>query len=117
MIDSVTFTENGSASDYNSLQVKFDRRVARGLEVLGSYTWAHSIDDVSTNIYTQQPLWGNSDFDVRHSVSLAAVYSIPGARGNGWMKAATSGWELSDNFHAHTGTPVIDLFASQDFRG
>ena len=117
VIDSVTFTENGSASDYNSLQVKFDRRVARGLQVLASYTWAHSIDDVSTNIYTQQPLWGNSDFDVRHSVSLAAVYSIPGARGNGWMKAATSGWELSDNFHAHTGTPVIDLFASRTFVG
>jgi hypothetical protein len=116
-VGSVTFTENGSSSDYNALQVKFERRVARGLQVLGSYTWAHSIDDVSTNIYTQQPLWGNSDFDIRHTVSVASVYSIPGARGNGWMKAVTSGWELSGNFHAHTGAPVIDLFAKTTFIG
>jgi hypothetical protein len=117
VVDSVTYTENGSASDYNALQLKFDRRVVRGLQMLASYTWAHSIDNVSTNIYTQQPLWGNSDFDIRHSVSLAAVYNIPGASSNGWLKSLTSGWEFSANFHAHTGAPVIDLFANRTFIG
>ncbi len=117
VVDSVTYTENGSASDYNSLQLKFDHRVARGLQVLASYTWAHSIDDVSTNVYTAQPIWGNSDFDVRHSVSVAAVYSIPGAGTNGMVKAITSGWVLSDNYHMHTGEPVNDLFAKQTFVG
>ena len=114
-VSSVTYTENGSASDYNSLQVKFERHVARGLQVLASYTWAHSIDNVSTNVFTDQPLWGNSDFDIRHTVSVGAVYNIPGARGNGFVKAMTSGWELSDNYHAHTGTPVINLFSSSTF--
>jgi hypothetical protein len=58
---------------------------------------------------------GNSDFDIRHTASVGAVYNIPGARGNGWLKATTSGRELSDNYPFHTGAPVIDLFASQTF--
>ncbi len=31
------------------------------------------------------------------------------------MKATTSGWELSDNYRAHTGTPVINLFSASTF--
>jgi hypothetical protein len=114
-VSSVTYTENGSASNYDALQVKFDRHVARGLQVLASYTWAHSIDDASSNVFSQQPLWGNSDFDVRHTVSTAAVYNIPGVKGNSWAKAVTSGWVLSDNYHFHTGLPVINLYSKATF--
>jgi hypothetical protein len=41
----------------------------------------------------------------------------PGTRSNGWIKAVTSGWEFSDNFHAHTDEPVVDLFAKRTYIG
>jgi len=113
--EDVSYTDNASASDYNSLQMKFQRHVARGLQVLTSYTWSHSIDSASTNVFTDVPSWGNSDFDTRHSVSAAGVYNIPGVADNRWLKATTSGWELSTNFQARTAEPVVGLFAASKF--
>jgi hypothetical protein len=49
----VTFTlfpANGNdtaRSNYNALQLQFQRRLSRGLQALASYTWSHSIDDGS----------------------------------------------------------------------
>ena len=108
----VVFTENGSQSNYNALQLKFNRRLARGLQALISYTWAHSIDNVSTNNFNYLPLWGNSDFDVRNNISAAIVYNIPGAGGDRALRAITSGWSLSTNFNAHTGLPVTNMIGN-----
>jgi len=114
-VAALNFTENDSRSNYNALQVKFDRHLTRGLQTLASYTWSHSIDNVSQDSFQYQPLWGNSDFDVRHAFSLALVYDIPGAEANHWLKAATSGWEIASNFQARTGLPVTGLFAPAQF--
>ncbi|MGI8470484.1 MAG: hypothetical protein ACR2N3_18755 [Pyrinomonadaceae bacterium] len=40
--------DNTSTSDYNALQLQFQRRLSRGLQAIASYTWAHSIDTAST---------------------------------------------------------------------
>ncbi len=109
-IGDVNFTENGSRSDYSSLQLKYDRHLTKGLQTLASYTWAHSLDNVSQDDTENLPLWGNSDFDVRDAFSLALIYDIPGAEHNWVLKAATSGWEISSNFQARTGLPVTGLF-------
>ncbi len=114
-IEEVSFTENGSRSDYNSLQLRFDRHLTRGLQMLASYTWAHSLDSASQDDISQQPLWGNSDFDVRHAFSLGLVYDIPGAAHNWALKQITSGWEITTNFQARTGLPVTGLFAPSKF--
>jgi hypothetical protein len=111
VVSAFNFTENGSRSDYNSLQLKFDRHIARGLQALASYTWAHSIDNVSQDTFQFAPLWGNSDYDVRNAVSVAMIYNVPGVESNGALKALTSGWETSNNFQARTGLPVTELFA------
>ena len=39
--------DNTATSDYNALQLQFQRRLARGLQAIVSYTWSHSIDDGS----------------------------------------------------------------------
>src|SRR5262249_37342617 len=38
----VGLTDNSATSDYHALQVKFQRRLARGLQALASYTFSHS---------------------------------------------------------------------------
>jgi hypothetical protein len=74
----VSVTSNSATSDYNALQVKFQRRLSRGLQALTSYTFSRSIDIASTDAvanYLNTPGSiaspnidrGNSDFDIRHS--------------------------------------------------
>ena len=41
--------DNTATSDYNALQVKFQRRLSRGLQALASYRFSHSIDISSTD--------------------------------------------------------------------
>jgi hypothetical protein len=40
---------NGANSSYNALQAQFRHRLAGSLHALFSYTWEHSIDDVSSD--------------------------------------------------------------------
>ena len=79
---------NGASSNYQALQAQFRRRFASGLQALLSYTWAHSIDDVSSgsNILNVPPgvttlsNRGSSDYDIRHTFSGAISYNIPSPR-------------------------------------
>jgi len=43
------FVDNRASSRYDALQIQFQRRLSHGLQVLASYSWAHSIDDVATD--------------------------------------------------------------------
>jgi hypothetical protein len=81
--DYVYVTDNSATSDYDALQVKFQRRLARGLQALASYTFSHSIDISSTDAVSYSYLStpsaianpnidrGNSDFDIRIPSRLA----------------------------------------------
>ena len=101
----IVFTKNGRTSDYNSLQVQFQRRLAQGLQALGSYTWAHTIDYGSQNV-TLPYIRGNSDFDVRHNFSSAFSYDLPNHFQNRLAKVILHHWGLDDRFTARTGFPI-----------
>ena len=69
---SLTCLSNGADSSYQALQAQFRHRLAHGLQTLLSYTWAHSIDDVSSDAYYLHVPPGNStsergssDYDIR----------------------------------------------------
>jgi hypothetical protein len=98
--------KNGLTSSYNSLQVKYQRQVARGLQALASYTWSHSLDYGSFNAlypYTR----GNSDFDVRHNATAALSYDLPAVRSSSsFLDIVTSNWGIDGRFTARTGFPV-----------
>src|SRR5208282_4827608 len=87
-IGTLYLTQNGLTSDYNALQIQFQRRLSRGLQALASYTWSHSIDDGSLGVYgngsnTFVPGLGSasnrgpSDFDMRNVFSAGATYEFP----------------------------------------
>ncbi|HEV2396210.1 MAG TPA: TonB-dependent receptor [Candidatus Sulfotelmatobacter sp.] len=70
--------DNAAESNYQALQAQFERRLASGLQASASYSWAHSIDNASSNFLNVAPiLRGNSDFDIRHSFALALTYELP----------------------------------------
>lgn len=95
-INEVIATRYTGNSRYDSLQTKLEKRYARGLSIISSYTWAHSIDDSPGGICgngagardcgpddpTRPELErGNSDTDVRHRFTFANVYDLPLGRG------------------------------------
>ena len=73
---------NRASSAYDSLQVKFQRKLSHGLQALAAYTWSHSIDNASSNLTVMELLRGNSDFDLRHNFQAGLTYNVPGSYSN-----------------------------------
>jgi hypothetical protein len=102
----LTLTQGRAASGYNSLQVKYQRSLAHGLQGLASYTWSHSIDDASNNFGLSQLLWGSSDFDMRHNLQAALTYNPPQISVNKFSSAFVNNWGVDGRLQAHSSLPV-----------
>jgi len=110
-------------SIYNSLQAKITHRISHGLQLQGSYTWAHGIDDAadpldpaagnrtfprnSRNLSQDR---GNSDNDVRHVAVINYIWELPIGHGrsflsNGVIGKVFEGMQLSGITTAETGHP------------
>ena len=117
-ISEATLIGNYGISDYDALQLQFRRRLADGLQVLASYSWAHSIDTGSTgsggetygDVYSRQfganANRGPSDFDIRNSASIALTYDIPSAKANQFIHSISQGWSTENIFQARSAPPV-----------
>ena len=113
---------NTAASNYNALQIQFQRRLSRGLQVLSSYTWSHSIDDGSVGTYGYGSNYvpglnsasnrGPSDFDRRNLFSAGLTYDIPGPRINRIADAILEGWSLESVIQAWSAPPVNVYYSS-----
>jgi hypothetical protein len=109
--------DNSATSDYQALQLKYERRLSKGLQALASYTWSHSIDIASTDAianYLNTPSSvanpnidrGNSDFDIRHAFSAGMTYNLPTPESNKIAHATLSGWSVDSFIFARTAPPV-----------
>jgi outer membrane receptor protein involved in Fe transport len=98
---------NGSSSDYNALQVQFQRRLTHGFQVLAGYTWAHSIDDRSFNGNAEEDplLRGNSDFDVRHNFTAGLIYQLPSQYSNRIASAVLAHWSTDLRLMGRSALP------------
>ena len=104
-----------SRSNFHSLQFTIEKRMSRGLALLSSYTWSHSIDDSSTETYgggipNADPFnygageRGNSGFDRRHVYALSLIYDLPKFQKGNWaMRNVIGGWGMAGIFNASTG--------------
>jgi hypothetical protein len=104
-------TRNAAGSDYNALQVKYQKALSYGLQVLGSYTFSHSIDDASGNFGVGGLLRASSDFDVRHNFQAAITYDIPGRYSNPAVSALLRNWGVDARISARSALPV-DIHSS-----
>ncbi len=125
---------NSAHSIYHGLQTKVERRFAKGLYFLGSYTWSKSIDNQSNGTdnsaasgqYPQNPNdWaqdrGPSSFDRTHRFTGSAVWQIPFGRGQSAASKMTAmvhgilaGWQVSGVVTAQTGSPFSVVMACAD---
>jgi TonB-dependent receptor-like protein len=114
----VTYSDNSGVSDYNALQVQYERHLSHRLAANMSYTWSHSIDTNSSDTLPSVPAVfepassnrGDSDFDIRQSFHGGFSFNIPGIPGAGWIRAVTGGWGLDGIATAQTGLPINITF-------
>jgi hypothetical protein len=113
----ISLTDNSATSDYHALQSKFQRRLSQGLQVLASYTFAHSIDTASTDAfatYLNTPGAiantridrGDSDFDIRHAFTAGLTYNIPSPQSVKFASSVLGGWSLDGFFLARSSPPA-----------
>src|ERR1700733_15150747 len=120
-------------SSYNALEASLRRRLGLGLSFLASYTWSHSIDDVSSFNITgsaSQPVAGENDlaqnpfnlgaergpsmFDARHRFVLSYQWMLPFLRQSStWYGKVFGNWQLNGILTAMSGTPFT-VFDSND---
>ncbi len=92
-------------SNYQALQVQFQRSVSHGVQALVSYTWSHSLDVGSTG--TAIPLTrGNSDFDVRNNVQGGLSWDLPDLASNPIAKAIFGNWGFDSRLIARSAFPI-----------
>lgn len=120
----ISYNEPASNANFNSLQLRAERRYAQGLTLLGSYTWSKSIDDHSgwtgagdnnqaqNNHDWVKTMRGLSNFDLRHRLALSYIYELPMGAGrflfgdaSGFGNWLASGWELSGITTVQSGSP------------
>jgi TonB dependent receptor len=115
-VQDATLVDNTATSNYNALQVKFQRRLSQGLQVLASYSWAHSIDDGSAGSYViasnlgvpgvENNNRGDSDFDIRNTFTAGLTYDIPASRENRFITSTLGGWAVQSLIIARSAPPV-----------
>ena len=111
---------------YHSLQTKLEKRFSKSLFFLGSYTYSHSIDDVSSseltnvgiqNIFDVAQNRGNSDWDIRHRFAFSYVYDLPVGHGQAFLgnagritNAILGNWQITGLLVLSSGQPftVVD---------
>ena len=72
-------------ANYESMSAIFRQRMTHGLQLLASYTWAHTLDvttDSNGGGTPMNPYWwkadyGNSNWDIRHRFVATFVYDVP----------------------------------------
>jgi hypothetical protein len=127
-----TFEDQTSGhSWYDGLQLQVNEHLYHGLQIGGSYTYAHALDDSSdplnptfrngnfpVNSFDLRAEKGNSGFDTRHRGVVNFVYSPNIGRGrghfaNGVAGQVLGGWEISGIATWQTGLPY-DIFGFVD---
>jgi hypothetical protein len=114
----------GSEADsyYHGINVQFQSANLRqsGLGLTANYTFAHSLDDLSTtfsetnnafslgytNPFNPGMDHGNGDLDVRQRLVIAPIYEEPFFKhSHNVMSEALGGWQLAGIYQVHTGAP------------
>ncbi len=122
-----------SNSSFNALEASLRKRFSRGLSFLASYTWSHSIDDVSSFNITgsaSQPVAGENDlaqnpfdlaaergrsmFDSHQRLVFSYQWILPFLqRSNSWYGRVLGNWQLNGIVTAMSGGPFT-VFDSND---
>jgi hypothetical protein len=111
--NSVFWTAEG-ISNYHALQFSVNKRISKGLQVNGSYTWSHSLDQGSGQglFYNgNDPLhpqsgYASSDFDRTHVLAISYLYQLPNvAKEKSLLSKIINDWSIAGVTVVESGQP------------
>ncbi|MCU1321307.1 MAG: Cna domain protein [Acidobacteriaceae bacterium] len=108
----ITLVNQGDGSAYQGLQMDLNRRFQHGFGFGVAYTFAHATDCGSfqknflPNFYDQKYLCGTADYDIRHAVTINALYEVPFHSHSRLANEALGGWQITQIYNFQTGVPL-----------
>jgi hypothetical protein len=102
--------------DYQSLQVQLNRRFAKSLGVITSFTWGKGLgyqtgDDANLYFWIdQRHNYAPNDYDHRLNFEESLIYSLPFGPGRRWLNSGITssvlgGWQISALVSLYSGLP------------
>ncbi|MFL6449436.1 MAG: carboxypeptidase regulatory-like domain-containing protein [Bryobacteraceae bacterium] len=119
-ITNINYWESAGNSEFQSLQVVFEKRYSHGLYLNANWVWSHAMDNApwdggsggGQDPYNRRADWGSSNSDVRHRLNLFTTYELPFGQGKRWANSSNpfnryvvGGWELDAIFVWQSGLP------------
>ena len=122
----ITWYDPAGFSNYNAMQVKFERRFTAGLYVLNSFTWSKAIDNSAQSLDTAngnqaspqnvrdlKDEKGLSGYDQKLTNVTSVVYQLPFGKGRrfgsnmpGVLEQMFGGWEVTAINNALSSPPI-----------
>jgi hypothetical protein len=107
-------------SNYNALQIAVTKKTTHGLELQSSYTWSHSLDNISSienvggsgdlNPFNLHGNYGDSSYDARQRFVISYSYEIPSIRRYDSFRGVPSrlveGWRIAGDTTLQSGFPI-----------
>jgi outer membrane receptor protein involved in Fe transport len=113
-VTSITSQTYNATSNYNAMQLIYERRFVSGLTLNSNYTWAHGLASGIGASNGSLPVgdsangdlsYGNSANDLRHRMTVQTSYPVPFGKSYTGLKAAVAkGWQLNTVFQWQTGS-------------
>jgi hypothetical protein len=122
-----SFADTIATGNYHSLQAKYQRRLAKGLAALVSYTFSKTRTDAGDLLsggnvggfrapgiagWGIQGDMGLAPFDIRHAITASGTYDLPFGKGRQWMVSSNrlaefvlGGWTTNWILTLDTGQP------------
>lgn len=116
----IAYVSQDLSTNYNSLQMKLEHRMSKGLTGLVAYTYSKFMQ------FNQAPaLGGNSGYeyalspyDIPHNLAFSETYQLPVGRkrqflskANGFVDALLGGWQIQSILVVRSGVPYTPVVA------
>ncbi len=111
---------NYSNASYNSLQIDYTRRYAKGFYFQGNYVWSRNLSDAAGDAQARfEPFldlnngaieYSRTPFDLRHQFKVNSAWDLPFGQGRlfdggRFMNRIIGGWTLSGFITVNSGSP------------
>ena len=107
---SISDSEWGDRSNYNSLQVTFNRRLSHGLAYGVAYTYSKALDDRRSTTYVPYSMtYGPASTDMRNRLTPNWVWDLPKVSthwNNAFSRWTLDNWEVSGIASFISGQPM-----------
>jgi hypothetical protein len=119
----ITVFANDLSSNYNSLQVSFDKRVTSWYSITTNYTWSKALnygdDSREYGLYNLSSQYGPTGFNRTNAFKLGHVVDLPFGPGKLFFKNMSpvqrnlfAGWQFTGVTTAYSGTPYTPIYSN-----